>query len=162
MDFESRALSSIKEILRTYFVDRDYTPLQACLAPHVSWFGTGSHEIAHSSQEAALLLEAERLSWPGHFDIVEQDYHSTALTPESCCIQARFLLRQNDSTDLLPMEFPCVSAVSAVKRKAPCASSCCMLRPRTPPRPSRNTCPASTPPHKTGDCGHCWTNARRN
>lgn len=130
MDFESRALSSIKEILRTYFVDRDYTPLQACLAPHVSWFGTGSHEIAHSSQEAALLLEAERLSWPGHFDIVEQDYRSTVLTPESCCIQARFLLRQNDSTDLLPMEIPL--RVSCVCREAEDALCIELLHASTP------------------------------
>ncbi|MCG9123934.1 diguanylate cyclase [Laribacter hongkongensis] len=104
MAFESRALSSLKEIFRTYFVDRDYSPLLSHLSPRVAWFGTGSHEVAHSRAKVALLLEAERLSWQGHFDIIQQHYRSTAITPDCCCIQAELHLRQNDSSDLLPME----------------------------------------------------------
>ncbi|MCG9094500.1 hypothetical protein [Laribacter hongkongensis] len=88
MAFESRALSSLEEIFRTYFVDRDYSPLLSHLSPRVAWFGTGSHEVAHSRAKVALLLEAERLSWQGHFDIIQQHYRSTAITPDCCCIQA--------------------------------------------------------------------------
>ena len=104
MDFKYRALHGIKGIFRTYFIDRDCSPLLSHLSPRVTWFGTGSHEVAHSRAKVALLLEAERLSWQGHFDIIQQHYRSTAITPDCCCIQAELHLRQNDSSDLLPME----------------------------------------------------------
>ena len=59
-----------------YLEERSYEIPGGYFSPQISVIGTGKHEVSHSLQEFAVLLEREEKQWNGTFVIEQEAYLS--------------------------------------------------------------------------------------
>ena len=63
-----------------YLEERSYEIPGGYFSPQISVIGTGKHEVSHSLQEFAVLLEREEKQWNGTFVIEQEAYQARQLS----------------------------------------------------------------------------------
>lgn len=69
-----------RELVRAYFVERDYSTLLRNIAPQISWFGTGAEEVCCSLSDAMRYLDLEARLYDGGFKVSNEWYDVTIYT----------------------------------------------------------------------------------
>ena len=67
-------------IWKSYLEERRYDLVNEFVSEKISVIGTGKHEVSHSLQEFAVLLEREEKQWNGTFVIEQEAYQARQLS----------------------------------------------------------------------------------
>lgn len=94
-----------QELVRDYFVNRDYGKLMRYIAPQISWFGTGANEVCCSLLDAARYLTQEQKLYQGNFIVSDEWYHVCVITDDLACVMVRLTV-ETDAQNKLLLEMP--------------------------------------------------------
>lgn len=75
----SDAKRFFEDFIVEYYEKRNYEKCLSVMAPDISWYGTGAHEVCYSLDDAIRLFSEEKSSFDASLTIIKQDIHVTSV-----------------------------------------------------------------------------------
>ena len=95
MNVDEQAIRFIRNLVQLYFNKCDLSELSKKFKKEkVSWIGTGVHEIGMNYNEVSQLIEIERESWEGCYDIIEQWYKAVPIGENGWVVYGELIFRE--------------------------------------------------------------------
>ncbi|MGV8905887.1 MAG: diguanylate cyclase [Acetobacterium sp.] len=95
MNVDEQAIRFIRNLVQLYFKNCDLSELSKKIKKEkISWIGTGAHEIGMNFNEVTKVIEIERTSWEGCYEIIEQWYKAVPIGENGWVVYGELSFRE--------------------------------------------------------------------